>query len=289
MTKLCFGAPAPTAPSFAVPALACDCHNHVLGPYSQYPLAEDRVYTAPEAPLEALREMLRVMHLERSVIAHVSAHGTDFRVTLDAIQEFGKHARGTIMLLPSITDADLRDFHDKGIRGVRLAHAFGYDVTEETLTSAARRIAQYGWHIAIWPSGPDELKLIARVSKTLPVPVVLDHMAGHCWNPGSDTDQAGFTSLLSLLATGRVWLKISAMNRVSSNPFPWPELIPFGTKLVAEVPERLLWASDWPHVGDYGPHVPQSHELLDWLPLIGCDSGRLKQILSDNPARLYGF
>jgi predicted TIM-barrel fold metal-dependent hydrolase len=223
------------------------------------------------------------------VIAHVSAHGIDFRVTLDAIHAMGNDARGTLMLLPSMTDADLRRFHDQGIRGVRLAKAFGYEVTSETLTDAARRIAAYNWHIAIWPSGLEELRLIAQVAESLPAPIVLDHMAGNCWDPRLGVDQEGFSFLLSLLASGRGWLKLSGLYRVSPDAYPWPELIPFGEKLVSEVPERLLWASDWPHVGVYGSNMPQSHELLDWLPRIGCDRAALRRILADNPAALYGF
>lgn len=289
MSKPCLGAPSPTAPSFEMPASACDCHIHVLGPYAEYPLAEERAYTAPEAPLPAMLKLLRTMRLQRAVIAHVSAHGIDFRVTLDAIHAMGNDARGTLMLLPSMTDADIRRFHDQGIRGVRLAQAFGYEVTSETLADAARRVAAYNWHIAIWPSGLEELKLIARVAESLPVPIVLDHMAGHCWDTRLGVDQEGFSFLLSLLASGRAWLKLSGMYRVSPNAYPWPELIPFGQKLVSEVPERLLWASDWPHVGVYGSNMPQSHELLDWLPRIGCDRAALQRILTDNPAALYGF
>jgi 2-pyrone-4,6-dicarboxylate lactonase len=289
MTKSCPGAPKATAPSLEMPARACDCHVHVLGPYAQYPLAEDRAYTAPEAALPVMLEMMRVMHLERAVIAHVSAQGTDFRVTLDAIKAMGSRARGTVMLLQSMSDGDLRQFHEQGIRGVRLSHAFGYEVTEDTLKGAAARIAPYGWHIAIWPSSLDELKLIARVGETLPVPIVLDHLANHCWDPKRGINQEGFTLLLSLLASGRAWLKLSGMYRASRGPFPWPELVPFGEKLVSAVPERLLWASDWPHVGVWDDNMPQSHELLDLLPRIGCDRAALQRVLADNPAQLYGF
>lgn len=289
MTAACPGAPAPTAPSFDMPRGACDCHVHVLGPYATYPLAENRAYSAPEAPLSVMRDMMRAMQIERAVIAHVSAHGTDLRVTLDAIQEMGNSARGTIMLTPSMSDADLKAFHRKGIRGIRLSHAFGYDVTEETLKTAAARIADFGWHIAIWPSSLDELKLIGRLSPSLPAPVVLDHLANHCWDPGRGIEQEGFSYLLSLLASGHVWLKLSAMYRASPRAFPWPELLPFGRALVSEAPERLLWASDWPHVGVWNGNMPQSHELLDCLLLIGCDDVALKHILVDNPAGLYGF
>ncbi len=272
-----------------MPAGATDCHIHVMGPYARYPLAEQRAYTAPEAPLPVFLDMLRIMGLERAVIAHVSAHGTDLRVTLDAISEIGDAARGTIMLTPSMTDADLEQFHSQGIRGIRLSHAFGYDVTEDTLKDAARRIADFGWHIAIWPSGLDELRLIAQASESLPVPVVLDHLAAHCWDPARGIDQDGFVELLALLSSGRAFLKLSAMHRATREIFPWPALIPFGQKLVAEVPERLLWASDWPHVGCWDGNMPHSHELLDWLPRIGADEAKRRRILVDNPAALYGF
>lgn len=289
LSNPCPGAPIATAPAFEMPRGGCDCHVHVLGPYAAYPLAEDRAYTAPEAPLPAFLDMLRTMGLQRAVIAHVSAHGTDFRVTLDAIHEMGDAARGTIMLTPSMSDIDLKRFDTQGIRGVRLSHAFGYDVTEDTLQDAARRIADFGWHIAIWPGNLDELKLIARVSAALPVPIVLDHLAAHAWDRTRGVEQEGFVALLSLLSSGRAFLKLSAMHRTSPGAYPWSDLIPFGTKLVAEVPERLLWASDWPHVGCWDGNMPQSHELLDWLPRIGADTAKRQRILVDNPAALYGF
>ena len=125
----------------------------MLGPYARYPLAEERAYTAPEAPLPVFLDMLRTMGLERAVIAHVSAHGTDLRVTLDAIREMGTTARGTIMLTPAITDSDLKEFHAQGIRGIRLAHAFGYDVTRRYV--AATRRAESPTLAGISPFGPE--------------------------------------------------------------------------------------------------------------------------------------
>jgi len=289
VSKPCPGAPKPTAPSFEMPPGATDCHVHVIGPYSRYPIAEERAYTAPEAPLPVFREMLRTMGLDRAVIAHVSTHGTDLRVTLDAIAEIGDSTRGTIMLTQSMTDADLKQLHAQGIRGVRLAAAFGYPVTKDTLHDAARRIADLGWHIAIWPGSADEVKLIAQASVGLPVPIVLDHLAANAWDRNQGVDQDGFATLLSFLSSGRAYLKLSAMHRATPEIFPWPTLMPFGEKLVAEVPESLLWASDWPHVGCWDGNMPESSHLLDWLPRLGADAAKRQRILVDNPARLYGF
>ena len=289
MTRPCPGAPPPTAASFEVPRGACDCHLHVLGPYARYPLAADRPYTAPEAPLAAMVAMLDTMRLDRAVVAHVSAHGADQRVTLDALEALGDRARAIVMLAPSMSDAELARLNSLGVRGVRLAHAFGYAVTRDALRRIGERVGPLGWHIAIWPSGLDELRLIASLIETLAAPVVLDHLAGHCWDPRLGVDQEGFTLLRSLLESRRVWLKLSGMYRASTGAFPWPELIPFAATLAAEHPQRLLWASDWPHVGLHGGNMPNSGELLDWLLTIGCDDARRRQILVDNPIDLYGF
>ncbi|MGH6915275.1 MAG: amidohydrolase family protein, partial [Geminicoccales bacterium] len=59
--------------------------------------------------------------------------------------------------------------------------------------------------------------------------------------------------------------------------------------LVRAAPERMLWASNWPHPGRTG--APRPNEallldlLLDWAP----DEDTRRRILTLNPAVLYGF
>jgi len=71
--------------------------------------------------------------------------------------------------------------------------------------------------------------------------------------------------------------------------YPWPTLLPFGRALVAAAPERMLWASDWPHVGLFDRPPPPSGHLLDWLADITPEPAVRNRILVDNPAALYGF
>ena len=56
-----------------------------------------------------------------------------------------------------------------------------------------------------------------------------------------------------------------------------------------KAPERMLWASNWPHPSARKPAPPDDGALLelllDWAPV---ESDR-KKILVDNPAELYGF
>ncbi|NNE85039.1 MAG: amidohydrolase family protein, partial [Alphaproteobacteria bacterium] len=64
--------------------------------------------------------------------------------------------------------------------------------------------------------------------------------------------------------------------------------LPFAQTLVDRAPERLLWGSDWPHP-DYFDPMPNDGDLfdlmLDWVP----NADTRKQIMSDNPAELFGF
>lgn len=285
----CLGAPPPTAPRRPLPRGACDTHLHVLGPYSRYPLAPERAYTVPEAPLSALRDYMRVTGVDRVVVAHVSAAGKDLAVTLDAIAELGDAARGTVMLEPEMDDARIRALDRLGMRGARLSRAFGDALTAETIRHIAARIAPYGWHIAIWPAQPEELELFAAVAGDLPVPLVLDHLASHCWTMEDGVDQPAFVRLRRLLGTGKVWLKLSGMYRASATGYPWAGLQPFMSTLVSEAPDQLIWASDWPHVGMPSGPMPLSGQMLDWLVDIGCDDAALHRILVQTPEKLFGF
>jgi predicted TIM-barrel fold metal-dependent hydrolase len=281
---------APTRPSFVLPRGACDTHVHVLGPYSRYPLYEGRPYDAPEQPVENLRHYLDTMGLDRVVIAHIYAHGTDMRVTLDAIAALGDRARGVATLGPDPTAADITRLHTAGMRGIRMAPRFGYAMNRETLKRVNDLAAPHEWHILSWSGGPDELDLIlSAVAKDVTVPIVLDHFANHCWKPSLGLQQRGFKLLQDVLRTGRVWLRLSGLYRASAQGWPWRELTPFGAALAEEFPEQLLWASDWPHVGHWDGEMMNSGEMIDWLREIGCSDSTLEQILVRNPARIYGF
>ena len=67
--------PDPRAPTFDVPAGACDCHFHIFdGPSPQ---VAERSYTAPPASLPAFLHLQRTLGLTRSVIVQPSVYGTD--------------------------------------------------------------------------------------------------------------------------------------------------------------------------------------------------------------------
>ena len=292
-------APQPkTAPGFAVPPGACDCHVHVIGDPARYPMSAARVYTPPQASVDALLALQSALHLDRVVVVQPSIYGADNRCMIDAVRQLGARARGIAVIDDDITDRDLDDMQRVGVRGVRL----NLETTGQTDLPAARvqfwaagaRISGRNWHIQCYT----RLSMIEALKDdfgALPVPVVFDHFGG----AHAEGGQPGFSTLLNLVRTGTVYVKLSAVYRVSQQP-GFADVAPLARALIEAGPERMLWGSDWPHtnskrasgqgVEEISPFFPiddgaMLNLLAEWAP----DPVLRRQILVDNPARLYGF
>ena len=99
-----------------------------------------------------------------------------------------------------------------------------------------------------------------------------------------------FDFLLCLLESGRTWVKLSAPYESSrSDPPAYEDVTALAQALVRAAPERILWASNWPHPGHDDPQVRDEALLLD-LPIEWAPEEAIRnRILVDNPAALYGF
>ena len=291
-----------SAPSFGVPAGTCDCHVHVFGPYGRFPLAAERNYTPGEASVENLVALHTALGVERVVIVQASPQGSDNACLVDALQglqAMGRGARGVAVIDAATTQADLEAMHLAGVRGVRvnLESAGQHDpgVAQRLMREAAARVAPLGWHVQTFTN----LQLIASLHDTimqLPVPVVIDHFGRADAAKGSA--QPGFDAMLSLVKSGKAYVKLSAAHRISVLP-DCPDAQMIARALINANPERMLWGTDWPHPGAW-PGVPRKRDAIE--PFHPIDDGKalnrlagwlnadeLRRILVDNPARLYGF
>ena len=278
--------PDPVPPGFTPPPGACDCHVHVFAASARYPYAAGRSYTPPPAPLAALTHMMRVTGLERAVIVQPSVYGIDNRATLDAVREGGPGFRAVVVVEDDVADVELRRMHDAGARGVRVNLLFAGGAAATDIRKLAARIAPLGWHLQLLIDVTTFPDLRATLGD-LPVDVVFDHM-GHL--PASaGVDHPGFQAMLALLGEGGAWVKLSGAYRLTAAAHPpYADVAPLAKALIAANPERLVWASDWPHPAITVP-MPNDGALLDlldgWVP----DPGIRDRILRDNPQRLYGF
>ncbi len=285
-----------TAPVFPVPPGACDCHVHVIGDPDVYALAPDRTYTPPQAPVEALLALHDALHIERVVVVQPSIYGTDNGCMIDALHQLGSRARGIAVIGDDTTDRELDDMQRAGVRGVRLnLETVAQDdpaAAREKFWAAGARISGRDWHIQCY-TRLSVIEALKAEFGMLPVPVVFDHFGGAQAAGG----QPGFDTLLALVRAGIVYVKLSAVYRVSKQP-GWGDAAPLARALIEARPDRMLWGSDWPHTNRIaGRGIDQMtpfssiddgaalNLLASWAP----DPALRRQILVDNPARLYGF
>jgi predicted TIM-barrel fold metal-dependent hydrolase len=276
------------SPKYRPPAGACDAHCHIFGPGDKYPYAADRSYTPPDAPLARFKELQRILGLDRAVLVNASCHGSDNTVIVDAIAQSGGKYRGVANSDDSFTEHDFEKLHLAGFRGVRfnfVKHLGGMpDMGEFQRTLA--RIKPFGWHIDLHFDAGDLLEHDALI-KSLSVPFIIDHMGRVPTKNGLQQDP--FKQLLHLARSNeKCWIKISGSERISSEGPPFTDAVPFAQALIAAAPDRMLWGTDWPHP-NIAKHMPNDGDLIDLIPLMMPDADMQRQILVDNPHRLYQF
>jgi D-galactarolactone isomerase len=269
-----------------VPAATCDCHIHVFGPEDRYPAAPTSPFETPNAPLSAYREIMKNLGIERVVIVQSSVYGKDNSCTVDAITELGSCARGVAVVDMDTPDEDLQSMTDAGVRGVRFHMLAGGLLPWDILEDVAARVHDFGWHVQLQLDGR-ELAQYEEVLRRLPGDLVIDH-TGKFLEP-VPTSHPGFQALLRLVDSGRVWVKVSAPYETSKVGAPsYADVGVLAKALIAAAPERMLWATNWPHLSA-SDNPPDEAALMDTILEWMGDENTRKQILVDNPAIVYGF
>jgi 2-pyrone-4,6-dicarboxylate lactonase len=279
--------PAPSRPRFVPPAGAVDAHCHVFGPGERFPYAPQRKYTPCDAPKEKLWALRDYLGFQRNVIVQATCHGSDNRALIDALRDAGDRARGVATVSAAVGDAELAEMDAAGVRGVRFNFVKRLvDVTpRDELLSVARRIAPLGWHIVIYFEAPD-LPDLYDFFASLPTTVVVDHMGRP--DVGKPVDGPEFELFVRLMREHEnIWSKVSCPERLSKTGAPhYEDVVPFARRLVETFPDRVLWGTDWPHP-NMKSHMPDDGHLVDFVPAIATTPELQRQLLVDNPLRLY--
>ena len=279
--------PNPRKPDFSPPAGAVDAHCHVFGPAAIFPFPAESKYTPCDASREMLFELRDFLGFSRNVIVQASCHGSDNSALVDALHAAGDLARGVAVVRPDVTDSELDDLHDAGVRGVRFnfVKRLVDTVPHDVYRSIAGRIAQRGWHSVVYFEAAD-LQDLAPFLVQLKCPVVIDHMGRPDIGKGSDHEC--FQELLTLLDQhDNIWTKVSCPERLSEEGPPgYTDVVPFAKMLVERFPDRVLWGTDWPHP-NMKSHMPDDGDLVDVIPRIAVTDALQNALLVDNPMRLY--
>ena len=270
------------------PLRVVDCHVHVFDP-QRFPYRPDTFYAPAGQELGTparLRTVLDAHGVEHALLVGPnSGYGDDNRCLLDALDSGAGRYRGMAVVGNATARAELADLRAAGVVGVTLNAAL---LGVEYYADADRLLADLAAldMIADVQVVDDQLVALAPLLERAGVRVVVDHCGRP--DPRAGLDTPGFRELLRWGRSGRAVVKLSGCVKVSREPYPHPDLVPYLRALVGEFgPDRCVWGSDWPFLRmpervDYGP-------LLSLLAEQVPDDEERRRILWDTPVREFGF
>ncbi|MEJ1992580.1 MAG: amidohydrolase family protein [Maritimibacter sp.] len=257
------------------------------GPRDAFPFAPERKYTPCDAGKDKLFELRDYLGFSRNVIVQATCHGKDNSAMVDACRTAGDLARGIASVGPDITEAELAEMHEAGVRGVRFNFVKRLvDATpKEVFLSIAEKIKPLGWHIVVYFEAADLEELVPFL-ESLPTVLVVDHMGRPDVTKG--VDHPDFQRFLDLMERNEnIWSKVTCPERLSVEGAPnYDDVVPFARAVVERFPTRVLWGTDWPHP-NMKSHMPDDGNLVDFIPKIARSPEEQQLLLVDNPMRLY--
>ncbi|MFB4202964.1 amidohydrolase [Arhodomonas sp. KWT2] len=281
--------PDPRAPREAPPANTCDAQFHVFGDPDVYPMRADAPFRMPSATIDAALHMHRALGVERGVIVQATTYGADHSVVLDALEQAGPDYRGcaNAIALKERDDAYIETLHEAGVRGARFTFRkeLGVGLSPREFRHAAGRLRELGWYAKIQPEKHGILDSV-ELYEDLDIPVLIDHLGRADARLGMDDPNVRKT--IELLGKGNFWVMLSLGEKISAEGYPWDDVLPIARAYIDAAPNRVVWASDWPHPLSRTP-PPNDAELLELLYRYAPDEAERQRILVDNPAELFGF
>ncbi len=269
--------------SFAIPANACNTHLHIIDP--AFP--NDGKAAAQIGTVETYRALAEQLNLPRAVFVQAKPFALDNSCLLDAIQKFGPDcARGIAVVNNAVSDQELEQLHDGGVRGLRFSvwNPQNAVVSFEDCQPLSERVKHLGWNMQLHMSA-SQIAQHADVIRKLDCKVVIDHMGR--LDPALGVKDPAYTFLCEMVDKGNTWIKLSGPYLNTRTGAPWTDATETAIAIAELAPERVVWGSDFPHVTEkVKPDEAVLTELIGtWLP-----TEKARQLaLTDNPQELYGF
>jgi D-galactarolactone isomerase len=270
-------------PRLGAPAGSCDTHIHF---YKSGAPALPGTLNPPEATVADYRQVMQRLGIDRAIVVQPNAYGDDNRVILEGVKALGDCARAAVVVKPGVSDSTLESLTKAGARAIRFMNLPGGTLTLESLDEMAARVRPFGWSALVQLDGTT-LPQFEDKLKRLPVNYVIDH-CGKFLSPVGPDDEP-FRCLLRLVETGRCWVKIAAAYEFSKDSPRFEDVGRLMRVLIKAAPERMIWASNWPHAAAATVGYPDDAALLDLLLDWAPDEATRRKILAENPAALYGF
>lgn len=233
---------------------------HVVEP-SRFPISPKAVYQPAVHTLDDALVFGSTLGVENLVFVQPSIYGSDNSCLLAALAKLGpSRGRGVVVVDPATVQQETLDqWHALGVRGLRVnlqSVEIIMDKTEleKTLLQHAEIARPRNWIIEVYIP----LKMVPMLEFIVPhlgVTLCIDHFGSPELSPISWARDSqpfdpyslhGFPSLISLLRAGSTYIKVSAPYRLTKDR-NMRDLKAMAREFLAAAPDRVIYATDWPH------------------------------------------
>ncbi|KAJ5578519.1 Amidohydrolase 2 [Penicillium hispanicum] len=283
-----------------VPVCSWDSHMHVVEP-QRFPVSKTAVYQPSVHTLADALAFECTLGVQNLVFVQPSVYGTDNSCLLDALAKIGpSRGRGIVVIDPANTQPEtLDEWHALGVRGLRVnlqsvGQIMEQTELEETLLQHAEIARPRNWIIETYLP----LKMLPMLESIVPrlgVTFCIDHFGSPELLPipqrkdGLPFDPytlPGFQSLISLLRAGSTYIKVSAPYRFTKDR-NMRDLKAMAQEFLFTAPNRVIYATDWPHTRFTGVDI---RPFTEWcLELCADEPGLAERLFRRNTEAMLGI
>ncbi|KAL3656018.1 hypothetical protein CASFOL_000414 [Castilleja foliolosa] len=282
------------------PPKVIDSHLHVWASHQQaavkYPYFPGQEPTLP-GHFEFLLECMGEAGVDGALIVQPINHKFDHSYVTSVLKQFPSKFVGCCLANPAEDGTGVKQLEDliskDGYRAVRFNPYLwpsGQLMTNEIGKAMFAKAGELGVPVGFMCMKGLLLHLpeIEQLCTEFPSTVVLlDHM-GFCKPPLNYEEEQIFSKLLSLSRFPQVYIKFSALFRVSRYPYPYEDLSGILSKAVSSYgASRVMWGSDFPYVVSecgYKEAKEAAHQLIQRALL---SSSELEWIMGRTACQIF--
>lgn len=223
-----------------------DAHFHIID--FEFPIIENQGYTPPSYVVTDYQNETADLNILGGAIVSGSFQGFDQEYLLKALKQMGPTFCGVTQLPFTVTDDEIVNLHNHGVRALRFNIKRGGSEDLSKLDYFARRVYDLvGWHSELYIDAK-QLPEIASTIEKLPA-ISIDHLG---------LSEEGLTHLLKLVDKG-IHVKATGFGRVELN-------VESALKSIYETnPDALMFGTDLPSTRAKRPFECEDIELIQHL------------------------
>lgn len=281
-------------------AKVIDSHLHVWA--SPEEAAEKYPYFPGQEPsltghVDFLLERMEEAGVDGALIVQPINHKFDHSYVTSVLKKYPSKFVGCCLANPAEDGSGIKEFErlilEDGYRAVRFNPYLwppGQQMTNDIGKAIFSKAGELGVPVGFMCMKGLNLHLseIKELCTEFPsTTVLLDHLA-FCKPPMNDEERQIFSSLVELSRFPQVYIKFSALFRVSRKPCPYDDLSEALSQLVTSYgAKRVMWGSDFPYVVPECGYKEAKEAVIHLAQQVPLSSSELEWIMGGTIAHMF--